>query len=112
MGKDLMFQNEIKEAVRDAYAGILSGAGETVARWLYSEEELAEVPSGAVAWALGVGNPVRYALLQPGEVVLDVGSGGGIDSILAARRVGPGGKEIGRASCRERGESAWAGVGR
>jgi arsenite methyltransferase len=95
MAKDLMFQDEIKEAVRDAYAGISAGAGETVARWLYSDEELAEVPTGAVAWALGVGNPVRYALLQPGEVVLDVGSGGGIDSILAARRVGPAGKVIG-----------------
>ena len=48
-----------------------------------------------MAWALGVGNPVRYALLQPGEVVLDVGSGGGIDSILAAKRVGPEGRVIG-----------------
>ncbi len=95
MAKDLMFQNEIKEAVRDAYAGISTGAGETVARWLYSDEELAEVPAGAVAWALGVGNPVRYALLQLGEDVLDVGSGGGIDSILAARRVGPQGSVIG-----------------
>jgi arsenite methyltransferase len=95
MAKDLMFQDEIKEAVRDAYAGLSAGAGETVARWLYSDEELAEVPRGAVAWALGVGNPVRYALLQPGEVVLDVGSGGGIDSILAARRVGPQGRVIG-----------------
>src|SRR5207244_12288298 len=45
--------------------------------------------------ALGVGNPVRFAFLQPGEVVLDVGSGAGIDSILAARRVGPTGKVIG-----------------
>lgn len=95
MARDLMFQEEIKEAVRDAYAGISAGAGETVARWFYSAQELAEVPTGAVAWALGVGNPVRYALLQPGEVVLDVGSGGGIDSILAARRVGPEGKVIG-----------------
>ena len=95
MAKDLMFQDEIREAVRDAYTGISTGAGEIVARWLYSDQELAEVPSGAVAWALGVGNPVRYALLQPGEVVLDVGSGGGIDSILAAKRVGPEGRVIG-----------------
>jgi arsenite methyltransferase len=95
MAKDLMFQDEIKGAVREAYAGISAGAGETVARWLYSDEELAEVPPGAVAWALGVGNPVRFAFLQPGEVVLDVGSGGGIDSILAARRVGPQGSVIG-----------------
>ena len=90
-----MFQDEIKEAVRDAYSEISTGAGETVARWLYSDEELAEVPPEAVAWALGVGNPVRYALLGPGESVLDVGSGGGIDSILAARRVGPTGSVIG-----------------
>src|SRR2546430_16732134 len=95
MAKDLMFQNEIKEAVRDAYAGISTGAGETVARWLYSDEELAEVPAGAVAWALGVGDPVRYALLQPGDDVLDVGSGGGIDSILAARPVRPEGSLVG-----------------
>jgi arsenite methyltransferase len=95
MAKDLMFQDEIREAVRDAYTGISTGAGEIVARWLYSDEELAEVPPGAVAWALGVGNPVRYALLEAGEVVLDVGSGGGIDSILAAKRVGPEGRVIG-----------------
>jgi SAM-dependent methyltransferase len=95
MAEDLMFQDEIKEAVRDAYSEISTGAGETVARWLYSDEELAEVPPEAVAWALGVGNPVRYALLGPGESVLDVGSGGGIDSILAARRVGPTGSVIG-----------------
>jgi len=95
MSKDLMFQDEIKDAVRDAYGSIESGAGEVVASMLYSEEELAELPAGARDWALGVGNPVRYAFLQPGEVVLDVGSGGGIDTILAARRVGPTGRAIG-----------------
>ena len=93
--RDLMFQDEIKDTVRRAYAAIETGGGETVARRLYSEEELAEVPPGAVEWALGVGNPVRYALLQPGETVLDIGSGGGIDTILAARRVGPQGAAIG-----------------
>ena len=118
MAKDLMFQDEIKESVREAYAGITAGAGETVARWLYSDEELAEVPPGAVAWALGVGNPVRYALLQPGEDVLDVGSGAGIDSILAAKRVGPHGSVIGldlleemcergRAHARDAGVDGW-----
>ena len=95
MTKDLMYQDEIKDAVRDAYGSITSGAGDPVAGRLYNEEELAELPSGARGWALGVGNPVRYAFLQPGEVVLDIGSGGGIDTILAARRVGPGGKAIG-----------------
>jgi arsenite methyltransferase len=95
MSKDLMFQDEIKDAVREAYGSISSGAGEVVASRLYSEEELAELPEGARDWALGVGNPVRYAFLQPGEVILDIGSGGGIDTILAARRVGPGGQAIG-----------------
>jgi arsenite methyltransferase len=93
--RDLMFQDEIKDAVRDAYSGIATGAGELVARRFYSDDELAEVPTGALSWALGVGNPVRYAMLQPGESVLDVGSGGGIDSILAARRVGPSGHVMG-----------------
>lgn len=95
MSMDLMFQDEIKDAVRDAYGSIEKGAGEVVATRLYSAEELAELPAGARAWALGVGNPVRYAFLQPGEVVLDVGSGGGIDTILAAKRVGLTGKAIG-----------------
>ena len=91
MTRDLMFQQEIKQTVEQAYAAIATGGGETVARQHYSDQELAEVPRGAVEWALGVGNPVRYARLQPGQVVLDVGSGGGIDTILAARRVGSGG---------------------
>ena len=95
MARDLMFQDEIKDAVRQAYATISTGGGEVVARHLYSNEELSEVPAGAVEWALGVGNPVRYALLHPGEAVLDIGSGGGIDTILAARRVGSGGKALG-----------------
>ena len=95
MSKDLMFQDEIKDAVREAYGSISSGAGEVVASRLYTEEELAELPESARDWALGVGNPVRYAFLQRGEIVLDIGSGGGIDTILAARRVGPGGRAIG-----------------
>ncbi len=95
MARDLMFQGEIKQAVRQAYGAITSGGGEVVARRLYSDGELAELPSGAVDWALGVGNPVRYAMLGPGETALDVGSGGGIDTILAARQVGPEGKAVG-----------------
>jgi arsenite methyltransferase len=95
MARDLMYQEEIKDAVRGAYGSLSVGAGEVVAARLYSEDELAELPAGARDWALGVGNPVRYAFLQPGEVVLDVGSGGAIDTILAARRVGPDGKAIG-----------------
>jgi SAM-dependent methyltransferase len=115
MARDLMFQEEIKQAVREAYAGISTGGGESVARRLYTDQELAEVPTGAVDWALGVGDPVRYAMLQPGQVVLDIGSGGGVDTILAARRVGPDGKAIGldllEAMCeRARRHAAEAGV--
>jgi arsenite methyltransferase len=95
MDKDLMFQEEIKDAVRQAYSAITTGGGEVVARRVYTDDELAQVPAGAVEWSLSVGNPVRYAFLQPGETVLDIGSGGGIDTILAAKRVGPDGKAIG-----------------
>lgn len=95
MAKDLMFQEEIKDAVRQAYSAIGTGGGEAVARRVYTVDELAAVPAGAVEWSLSVGNPVRYAFLQPGETVLDIGSGGGIDTILAAQRVGPEGKAIG-----------------
>ena len=48
MARDLMFQQEIKETVQQAYAAITGGAGETVARQLYSDQELSEVPPGAV----------------------------------------------------------------
>ena len=113
-----MYQDEIKDAVREAYGSITAGGGEAVVGRLYSEEELAELPTGARSWALGVGNPVRYAFLQRGEVVLDVGSGGGIDTILAARRVGPSGSAIGldvvdamidraRANAAEAGVDGW-----
>jgi SAM-dependent methyltransferase len=95
VAKDLMFQDEIRRAVRQAYAAISTGGGGQVARRFYSDDELAEVPAGAVEWSLSVGNPVRYAFLRPGETVLDIGSGGGIDTILAARRVGPEGRSIG-----------------
>ncbi len=95
MPEDLLFQSEIKEVVRKAYAGIEAGAGRPAAQRLYSEAELEALPPGAVDWALGVGNPVRHAALQPGEVVLDVGCGAGIDTILAARAVGPSGRAIG-----------------
>jgi arsenite methyltransferase len=95
VAKDLMFQEEIKEVVRQAYSAISAGGGESVARRFYTEDELAEVPVGAVEWSLSVGNPIRYAFLEHGERVLDIGSGGGIDTILAARRVGPEGRAIG-----------------
>jgi SAM-dependent methyltransferase len=95
MTQDLLFQQEIKEAVRSAYEHITSGGGEPVAGRLYSEEQLARLPAGAIEWALGVGNPVPHADLGPGETVLDLGSGGGVDTILAAHEVGPTGRAIG-----------------
>ncbi len=61
----------------------------------YSAEELDELPGTATAASLGCGNPVALATLSPGEVVLDLGSGGGIDVLLSARRVAPGGKAYG-----------------
>ncbi len=61
----------------------------------YSADELGELPGSATAASLGCGNPVALATLSPGEVVLDLGSGGGIDVLLSARRVSPGGKAYG-----------------
>jgi len=62
---------------------------------LYAPEDLKEVPLEAALASLGCGNPVALAELHPGEVVLDLGSGGGIDVLLSARRVGPTGKAYG-----------------
>jgi SAM-dependent methyltransferase len=62
---------------------------------LYSTAETAMVPAGAVLASLGCGNPTALAELHEGEVVLDLGSGGGIDVLLSARRVGPTGKAYG-----------------
>jgi SAM-dependent methyltransferase len=61
----------------------------------YGEEDLSAVPATAAAASLGCGNPTAVADLAEGEVVLDLGSGGGIDVILSARRVGPTGKAYG-----------------
>ena len=59
---------------------------------LYDAAEQSEVPEDAVSASLGCGNPIAVAGLQPGETILDLGSGGGIDVLLSARRVGPAGK--------------------
>lgn len=61
----------------------------------YAAADLAVLPSDAVAVSLGCGNPTALAALHPGEIVLDLGSGGGIDVLLSARRVGPTGKAFG-----------------
>jgi arsenite methyltransferase len=73
----------------------------------YSAEELGELPESAKAASLGCGNPVTLATLSPGEFVLDLGSGGGIDVLLSARRVSPGGKAYGLDMTNEMLELAW-----
>ena len=62
---------------------------------LYSEAEKSGLPAGAVLASLGCGNPTALIELKPGEIVLDLGSGGGIDVLLSASRVGPAGKAFG-----------------
>jgi ubiquinone/menaquinone biosynthesis C-methylase UbiE len=65
------------------------------ARGLYAVDETKDLPAEAVLASLGCGNPTALANLRPGEIVLDLGSGGGIDVLLSARRVGPTGKAYG-----------------
>ena len=91
---DLLSQDAVRESVRERYRGVLGQATE-VAGELYSRDELALVPDGATAASLGVGNPVRRAGLAAGESVIDLGCGAGIDTLLAARLVSPGGRAIG-----------------
>jgi SAM-dependent methyltransferase len=93
MSRDLMHAGEIKEIVRDAY-GAIDSSTEAIAAKLYSPEELALVPRLALERALGVGNHLRVARIEPGETILDLGCGGGIDSILAAIRTGPTGRVV------------------
>src|SRR5260221_12511577 len=62
---------------------------------LYDPSQTSALPKEAVAASLGCGNPTALAKLQPGETVLDLGSGGGIDVLLSAKRVGPSGKAYG-----------------
>ena len=93
-GDDLLAQDALRESVRERYRAVI-GAPTAVAAELYTVEELANLPTTLVASSLGVGNPVRRAALRPGEIVLDLGSGGGIDTLMAARAVAPGGRAIG-----------------
>jgi arsenite methyltransferase len=108
---------ELRERVRESYAGAArsvevgeraSCCGSAGERGLdaeaigvdwtgggYSAEELETLPQAAGAASLGCGNPTALATLSAGEVVLDLGSGGGIDVLLSARRVSPGGKAYG-----------------
>ncbi len=101
----------LRRAVRDRYAtaarqALAGGPGaggpasdsaccgdgpDPISSDLYSEEEATQVPQGAAAASLGCGNPTALAALREGEIVLDLGSGGGLDVLLSARRVGPDG---------------------
>jgi SAM-dependent methyltransferase len=106
-----MNQENIKQAVQEKYGqaarkaqqgGVAScgpsGASsccDPITRDLYSHSETAGIPEQALAASLGCGNPTALANLQSGETVLDLGSGGGIDVLLSARRVGPTGKAYG-----------------
>src|SRR2546428_13864158 len=100
--------DDIKAVVREKYGRAAlrvtrgtgsCGSGEAgcdpVTRDLYAADETAGLPAGAVAASLGCGNPTALAALHPGDVVLDLGWGGGIDVRLSARRVGPAGRAYG-----------------
>jgi len=88
-----------KRAARGGTACCGGGAGlsgcDPITKDIYSDAEKGALPEKAVAASLGCGNPTALAKLQPGEVVLDLGSGGGIDVILSAKRVGPTGQAYG-----------------
>jgi SAM-dependent methyltransferase len=109
-----MSSKNIKEVVKEKYGEaarrVASGAGsaccgtspasaiegcDPITSNLYGEGEATAVPETALKASLGCGNPTLLAKLQPGETVLDLGSGGGIDVLLSARRVGPTGKAFG-----------------
>ncbi len=102
--------NPLSDAIRTTYAAaataVRQGAGgggcggaadacDPITSRLYGEADTSALPGGAVAASLGCGNPTAMITLEPGQVVLDLGSGGGIDVLLAARRVGPTGKAYG-----------------
>src|SRR3954464_3671722 len=72
-----------------------SGCADPITSNLYDASQIGQIPAEAVMASLGCGNPTALAQLKPGEVVLDLGSGGGIDVLLSARRVGPSGKAYG-----------------
>jgi arsenite methyltransferase len=93
MARDLLHSSELKALVRDAY-GSIEADTTAVALKLYNRAELEGVPESAIAHALGVNNHLRFAEIRPGETILDLGCGGGIDSVMAARRTGAEGRVI------------------
>src|SRR6202163_2213500 len=103
---------EIKEVVREKYgqaalrvtsggssccgaSAALDGCCDPITSNLYDATQKGELPEAALLASLGCGNPTALAELKPGEVVLDLGSGGGIDVLLSAQRVAPTGKAYG-----------------
>jgi arsenite methyltransferase len=102
-------EEEIREQVRDRYTAAVSMksgcCGSTTQHEIpaervaccagYSEEELKSIPSDAVQNSFGCGNPLAFSDVLPGQTVVDIGSGAGIDCLLAAQKVGPNGKVIG-----------------
>lgn len=107
-----MSTTDIKEVVREKYgqaalrvkAGGSSCCGaapasglscDPITSSLYDSSQAEQIPEGAILASLGCGNPTALAKLNPGEIVLDLGSGGGIDVLLSARRLGPTGKAYG-----------------
>jgi arsenite methyltransferase len=78
-----------------ACCGATTEAWDPITSDLYDEKQKAGIPVEAVLASLGCGNPTALASLKPGDVVLDLGSGGGIDVLLSAKRVGPTGKAYG-----------------
>jgi len=98
--KDVV-QQKYGQAALQARAGHKADCGcstsccSTITSDLYDESQAAAIPEEAMLASLGCGNPTALAELKPGEVVLDLGSGGGIDVLLSARRVGPTGKAYG-----------------
>jgi arsenite methyltransferase len=100
--KDVIRQKYGEAAVRaksgqekGGCCGTSCGCGDPITADLYGSDETAGLPDAAVAASLGCGNPTALIELKPGETVLDLGSGGGIDVLLSARRVGPAGKVYG-----------------
>ena len=97
--------SNIKEVVKGKYAeaalrvttgrGPCCGGGDPITSNLYDPSQAGEIPEAAMLASLGCGNPTALAQLNSGETVLDLGSGGGIDVLLSARRVGPAGKAYG-----------------
>src|SRR3989454_2116756 len=102
-----MSDTHLRDAVREKYGEIARSVGETggcgraacgcdpMTSDLYSAAQTSDLPAAAVAVSLGCGNPTALIELEPGQTVLDLGSGGGIDVLLSAKRVGPTGKVYG-----------------